>query len=161
VPRPEGSYLNGGAAYYRIYRTADGRHAVLGAVEAKFWRNFCMAADRPDWIDRQNEPIPQHALIGDFAVLLGTRTLAENLAIFGAVDCCFSPVLDLAEAVASPHHAARGVVRRDEDESLQALFPAFIDGEPPGPRPPLRQVDLDTLLGGGSPSRRARAGGPA
>ena len=59
VPQPETTYLNGGAAYYRVYATRDGRHITLGAVEPKFWRAFCDAAGRPDWIARQQEPLPQ------------------------------------------------------------------------------------------------------
>ncbi len=64
VPQPESTYLNGGAAYYRVYATRDERHVMLGAVEPKFWRAFCEAAGRPDWIERQVEPLPQTALIG-------------------------------------------------------------------------------------------------
>ena len=33
VPQPESTYLNGGAAYYRIYETSDARYVMLGAVE--------------------------------------------------------------------------------------------------------------------------------
>jgi alpha-methylacyl-CoA racemase len=33
VPQPETTYLNGGAAYYRVYTTGDGRHVMLCAVE--------------------------------------------------------------------------------------------------------------------------------
>jgi hypothetical protein len=47
-------------------------------------------------------------------------------------------VLDLAAAVASPHHGARGLAGATTDGNRQALFPAHIDGTPPGPRPALR-----------------------
>ncbi len=67
VPEPESTYLNGGAAYYRVYGTQDGRHVMLGAVEPKFWRTFCEAAERRQWIERQDEPLPQTALIADVA----------------------------------------------------------------------------------------------
>ncbi len=31
------TYLNGGAAYYQVYATRDGRHIAVGAIEPKFW----------------------------------------------------------------------------------------------------------------------------
>ncbi len=129
VPQREGTYLSGGAAYYRVYRTADERHVMLGAVEPKFWRNFCDAADRPDWIGRQSEPIPQAGLIRDVAGYLGGMTSHESLALFEPADCCFSLVLNLAEAIESPHHQMRGLVRYVNRDSLQALFPALVDNE--------------------------------
>ena len=58
-------FPNGGAAFYNIYETGDGRFITLGALEDKFWANFCTACDRPEWIGRQWEPRPQEALIGE------------------------------------------------------------------------------------------------
>jgi crotonobetainyl-CoA:carnitine CoA-transferase CaiB-like acyl-CoA transferase len=135
VPQPSATYLNGGAAYYRSYRCADGRHVALGAIETKFWASFCAAAERPDWIARQDDPLPQRALAAEVAQFLGSLTSDEAMSRFGPVDCCMSLVLDLGEAVASPHHEARRLVRRAGDGALQALFPAWIDGTPPPVRP--------------------------
>jgi crotonobetainyl-CoA:carnitine CoA-transferase CaiB-like acyl-CoA transferase len=140
VPERGGYYLNGGAAYYQVYRTSDDRHIALGAIENKFWAGFCNAAERPEWIARQTEKMPQHALTADVAALIATMTLDECLRRFGPADCCVSPVLDLGEAIASPHHSGRGLVRRAPDGALQALFPARIDGAPPPARPRLRQA---------------------
>jgi hypothetical protein len=53
-------------------------------------------------------------------------------------------VLDLGEAVASPHHDARRLVRRAPDGALQTLFPAWVDGVPPTPRAPLREAAAET-----------------
>jgi alpha-methylacyl-CoA racemase len=142
VPQPEGTYLNGGAAYYRVYTTRDARHVMLGAVEPKFWRAFCEAADQPDWIPRQQEKLPQIALIRDLAALFARLTLQECEAWFGMADCCVSPVLDLAEAVAAPHHSERNLVRRTPEGELQALFPALVDGEPPTLRQPLTEAGV-------------------
>lgn len=138
VPKRRTTYLNGGAAYYQLYPTADGRHVMLGSVEPKFWRAFCEAAGRPDWVARQSDPVPQAALIGELAAFFGAMTLAEAVGRFEGVDCCFSPVLDLGEALTSDETRSRGLVRPGADAGdLQALFPAYIDGERPRPRPPL------------------------
>lgn len=135
VPKPRTTYLNGGAAYYQIYRLKDGRHVMLGAVEPKFWRAFCTAAGRADWIARQAEPTPQTALTADVAAFFFGLDFAEALERFERVDCCFSPVLDLGEALSSEQTRARGLVRAgSRPDDLQALFPAYVDGEPPGSR---------------------------
>ena len=141
VPQPGETYLNGGAAYYRTYRCADGRHVTLGAIEPKFWRAFCMAAGRPDWIGRQADPLPQTRLMAEVQELLGRLTRENAVARFGPADCCFSAVLDLGEAVASPHHQARRLVRRAADGALQSLFPAWVDGVPPSTRPQMREAE--------------------
>jgi len=138
VAGPRETYLNGGAAYYQVYPTRDGKQVALGAIEHKFWAAFCAASDRPDWVARQSDPLPQTALIAEVAALLATLTRDECAARFGPADCCLSPVLDLGEAVASPNITARKLVRRAPHGSLQALFPAWIDGLPPGSRPKLR-----------------------
>lgn len=152
VPQRGETYLNGGAAYYRAYRTADGRHVALGAIEPKFWRAFCEAAGCAGWIARQEEPLPQTALAHDVAALIGALTLEECLARFGSADCCLSAVLDLEEAVASPHHQARGLVRRSAGGALQSLFPAWVDGVPPAPRPSPHEA---ASLAAAAPAARA------
>ncbi|HVZ08923.1 CaiB/BaiF CoA transferase family protein [Rhodopila sp.] len=139
-PQPETTYLNGGAAYYRVYGTKDGRHVVLGAVERKFWQAFCRAAQRPDWVARHGEPIPQTELMGEIGRFFADLTAAECDARFAAEDCCVTLVLDLAEAVATPHHRERGIVRRDGQGHTQVLFPARVDGEAPTPRQDLTET---------------------
>lgn len=141
VPQPRSTYLNGGAAFYQVYATSDGRHIAVGAIESKFWRAFCLAAERPKWVPRQSETQPQAALIADVAAYVSSLTLADCMSRFGGTDCCTSAVLDLGEAIASPHHRQRGLVRASPDGALQALFPAHIDGLPPASRAALRQTE--------------------
>jgi alpha-methylacyl-CoA racemase len=143
VPQPETTYLNGGAAYYHVYATRDGGHIMLGAVEPKFWRAFCAAACRPDWIDRQNELLPQTALIRDLTGYFATLSRRGCETRFADADCCVTAVLDLAEAVAAPHHAERGLVRRNEC-GWQALFPARVDNELPDLRPAAKEPAMES-----------------
>ena len=135
VAPPRTTYLNGGAAYYQVYTAKDGRKMALGAIEPKFWAAFCSAAGRPDWIGRQCDTLPQTALIAELAAHLGSLTADECLARFAPADCCFSPVLDISEALDSAHHRDRALVRASPSGSLQALFPAHVDGRPPATRP--------------------------
>lgn len=140
IPSRRGTYLNGGAAYYQVYRTRDDRHVMLGAVEPKFWTNFCTASEHPEWIARQAEPLPQQTLIGDVANYFRALDLREAEQRFAESDCCLSPVLDLGQALSEPQVHERGLVRRSDDGDLQALFPARVDGQAPAPRPRLREV---------------------
>ena len=77
TPSREAAMLNGGAAYYRIYRTRDGKFVTLGAIEPAFWRNFCEAVGRPEWVPRHADPLPQTALIAEVAALVATGSRAE------------------------------------------------------------------------------------
>lgn len=136
IPGRGETYLNGGAAYYQVYRAKDGRHVVLGAIESKFWKAFCERAGRPDWVSRQSEELPQHALRRDVAAYFAGLSIEEITTQFQGVDCCLSIVNDLGEALADPHTAERRLVRRNAAGELQALFPAWVDGIPPSPRGP-------------------------
>jgi crotonobetainyl-CoA:carnitine CoA-transferase CaiB-like acyl-CoA transferase len=127
--------LNGGAAYYQIYQAADGRFVTLGAIEEKFWRNFCEAVRRTDWITRQGEALPQTALIGALAALFATKTAAQWEEILGPVDCCFGVVVSPDEVAMHPQIIARGMVAARDDATVEALFPAWVDGQKPQPRP--------------------------
>jgi crotonobetainyl-CoA:carnitine CoA-transferase CaiB-like acyl-CoA transferase len=134
---PREGLLNGGAACYNVYATADGVRVSLGALEPKFWKAFCSAAERPHWIARHHDPLPQHELKAELAAMFGTLTLAECNARFSPAGCCFAPILDSRSAVDSLHYRDRGLVR-DSSTGLQALFPAIVDGESPSLREPLR-----------------------
>lgn len=144
-PRSRSNVLNGGAAYYRTYATKDGGHVSLGAIELQFWKNFCAAVGRDDWIARQHEPLPQTALITDVAALFAGRARAEWDRMLGGVDCCYGPALDYAEVASDPQVAARGLVRAG-DGAVHVAFPALVDGRPPEPRVPYRDVTAEQAL---------------
>jgi alpha-methylacyl-CoA racemase len=145
VPERGMTYLNGGAAFYQVYATADRRHVVLGAIEPKFWQAFCNAAARPDLIDRQDEQMPQTALQADVAAIFAEMSLAEATVRFSDVDCCLSRVDDLGEALGSTHIDERKLVQRSDGGDLQALFPAWVDGTPPAPRADLKPAPTHDL----------------
>jgi crotonobetainyl-CoA:carnitine CoA-transferase CaiB-like acyl-CoA transferase len=92
-----------------------------------------------DWIPRHAEPLPQRELQRDVQAYVGALTLQQCVERFDGTECMLSPVLDLGEAMRTDHVRARGLVERAPDGSLQALFPARVDGEAPSPRASLRQ----------------------
>ena len=140
VPRPETELLNGGWACYRPYRTSDGRDVTLGAVEPRFWKSFCHASGRPDWIARHDEPLPQHGLIAELVAHFAALTRDDCVARYAEADCCFMPVNDLQQAVDSDYMRARGLVRRHPGMNLyEAAYPVCVDGQRPALREPLRE----------------------
>lgn len=142
--------INGGTAYYRIYRTNDNRFVTLGAIEPKFWANFCVAVERPDWVDRQAEPAPQSDLIAEVERLFAAQPLRYWEEKLGKVECCFQGVLKVAELPGHPHIQARKLMTVHQEGGRQvqeALFPAWIDGHPPAVRKPWREAGFEEALG--------------
>jgi crotonobetainyl-CoA:carnitine CoA-transferase CaiB-like acyl-CoA transferase len=114
--------LSGGAACYNIYQTLDGRHVTLGALEEKFWANFCQALGKTDWISRQYETYPQQALIDQVRSLIENDTLANWCKLFEKVDCCFEPIPLPSEIFDHPQTAARGLT-----QNYSMAYPGKID----------------------------------
>lgn len=137
--------LNGGAAFYQIYPTADGRFVSLSPLEPKFWDNFCDAVGRPDWKSRRYEPLPQTALIREVSDLFANEPLAHWDALLTGVDCCYHAVLTLAEVPDHPHVAARGLIDRS-GRYTDVLFPAWVNDTPPSPRRPVTEVTVEEVL---------------
>ena len=133
VPPARGeAVINGGAAFYQIYRTADGRFVTLSPLEPKFWEAFCTAVGRPDWIARQFEPLPQKALIAELAEMFAGAPRAHWDALLLPADCCYEPAWTCAEVPEHPQVQARGLIHR-RDGMTEVLFPAIVDGAPPPP----------------------------
>jgi crotonobetainyl-CoA:carnitine CoA-transferase CaiB-like acyl-CoA transferase len=136
APARERDLLNGGAAFYRIYVTSDGAEVALGAIEPKFWAAFCDAADHPEWTARHGELLPQTSLIDEVTRYFAATSIADCRKRFAPADCCWCELVALDAAVASERMRARRLVRRDSAGAWQALYPAWVDGEPPLLRKP-------------------------
>ena len=110
-PRSASQRSLGGAAFYHLYRTADGRHVALGGREPKFVRTLLHALGRPDLVEMSHRPPgAQGELIAYLAGVFAGRTRDQWVAWFADKDVAFSPVLDFAEAFASAHVAERGLI---------------------------------------------------
>ncbi|MBC7341047.1 MAG: CoA transferase [Clostridia bacterium] len=100
--------LASGALCYNLYRTRDGGYLSLGALEPKFWQNFCQRIGRPDLIPHQFSRHPQH--LADLASVLAQRSRDEWMSFFAGVDCCLEPVLTLEEAANHPQVQHRQMI---------------------------------------------------
>ena len=108
VPARGRDALAGGLVCYRPYACADG-WITLGALEPRFWSAFCRGVGREDLVERQLDA-PGSATHAELEAIFAARTRAEWEAFAAEVECCLEPVLDLDEALASEHVAARGMV---------------------------------------------------
>jgi crotonobetainyl-CoA:carnitine CoA-transferase CaiB-like acyl-CoA transferase len=106
----------GGAAFYQIYKTADGRHIVLAGQERKFIENLLNALGRPDLIALcVRGPGPhQRPVIEFFRDTFGRMPLREALDLLGGLDVCYGPVNTLPEAFDDANVRGRGMLMLDE-----------------------------------------------
>ncbi len=110
-----------------VYATADGGWVALSASTQAMTERLFRAIGRPDMIDdprfRTNADRLTHvaeidAVVGAF---VGCRTLAENLAFFGAAETTVGPVYDAAGFEHDPHVQGRGVLVEMADEELGSI----------------------------------------
>jgi crotonobetainyl-CoA:carnitine CoA-transferase CaiB-like acyl-CoA transferase len=101
--------LAGGLACYRPYECADGGWVALGALEPKFWETWCRGAGREDLLGEQFAA-PGSAGHAAVTAVFAQRTRAEWEAFAVEHECCLEPVLELGEALSSPHVGEREMV---------------------------------------------------
>ena len=107
-PGPNETTFNGGQADYQVYRTRDNRYMSLGALEEKFWRNFCEAVDRPDLIGRQHgDGKVQEQLKQELKDIFAQRTMGEWKTLLDGKNTCCEPVVSIGEVTANEHFQAR------------------------------------------------------
>jgi len=130
-PRSATQRSLGGAAFYQVYQTADGRHVVLGGREIKFARNLLAVLGREDLLPYAQAPAgEQEPLIAFLRQTFASRTRDEWVAWFANKDVAFAPVLDFREALDQPHVAERGLVKQGRDGAHHIASPLRFAAEP-------------------------------
>jgi alpha-methylacyl-CoA racemase len=129
--------LDGGAPFYSVYATADGRHMAAGAIEPQFYAEFISRLGLNEDLAAQHDRSGWAGLRQRIAAVFASRTQAEWTEVFAGSDACVAPVLSLREAAGHPHLAARGTLVT-RDGVLQAAPAPRFSGTPaplPGPAP--------------------------
>jgi len=134
--------LDGGAPYYSVYATADGRHMAVGALEPKFYAELLARLGLDEEPARQQDRGGWAGLRERIAGAFATRTQAEWTRVFDGSDACVAPVLGLREAADHPHIAARGTFVTRDGVLQPAPAPRF-SATPTAPvaAPPARGQD--------------------
>ncbi len=127
----------GGAAFYNVYRTRDGRHVVLCGREEKFVRTLLEALGRPDLIPAALAPAgaAQAPVRAFLAETFAARTRDDWVAWFAGREVAFAPVLDFAEALSHPFVRAGGLLVAADGAHQFAPAIRFAAEPPWRPRP--------------------------
>ena len=142
--------LDGGAPWYSVYETKDGKFVSIGSIEGRFFRDLLVRTG----IDAGSVR-PQHDRAGwpqlreKLAAAFRSKTRDEWCAAMEGSDVCFAPVLDPWEAPLHPHLKSRGTFVESFGILQPAPAPRFsrtsaqITGAPPVPGEHTDQVLLD------------------
>ncbi|HTZ09722.1 MAG TPA: CaiB/BaiF CoA-transferase family protein [Acidimicrobiales bacterium] len=140
--------LDGGAHYYNVYETIDGRHLAVGAMEPRFYRAFMEGLGyRGAAVPPQDDPARWEHLTAEVAAVVRTRTQAEWVETFAGTDACVTPVQSLAEAPAHPQLRDRATFVEVGGVTTPAPAPRFgrTPAALPTPPPPPGVHDLGAL----------------
>jgi len=106
-PRGE-NLLDGGAPWYGVYETADGKHVALGAIEPRFYSEFLsLAGIDPATLPGQHDEARWPELREALEQAMRRLTLDEWRERLEGTDACFAPILSMDDAPAHPHMAER------------------------------------------------------
>lgn len=106
--------LHGQFACYRTYRTADGRHVTVAAIEPRFFRRLCELVGHPELARGQFEAEAQDELADTLSRVFSQQTLGAWMEQLYSEDVAVGPVSSLQEA-----WSAFG--ERDQDATLPEL----------------------------------------
>jgi len=126
VHQRESNVLDGGAPFYGLYETADGRYISIAAIEPKFFSALCDGleidlSDMPEQYDREGWPEMRR----QFETVFATKTAAEWDSIMKDREACFGQVLSFEEARHHPHMKSRSVVVESDGVPQPAPAPRF------------------------------------
>ena len=150
APVLEAERLFGGAAFYNVYRTKDGRHLVLSGAEMNFVENLLTALDRPDLVELCRRPwgTEQEPVKAFLTETFASRSLAGWDTFMADISVCYAPVLDLHEGWNQPFMRERGMIAPGADGVERLGTPVKYAVEPGQPSDTLSELggDTDVLL---------------
>ena len=139
--------FDGGAPFYNVYETADGKYISVAPIEPHF---YALLLDKMGLGDEelpgQNDRAQWPVLRARFAEVFRTKTRDEWCALLEGTDACFAPVLTFSEARSYPHHVERDAFVDDRPEVAIAPRLSRTPGDPRAPSPAYPGADTDTVL---------------
>src|SRR5215469_3697687 len=158
-------FLGGGAHYYDVYETQDGRALAVAPIEPRFYRQFLqkLGLSEARWLaaaypalDARTTGHDWPALKAELRAIFKTRTREAWCELFADSDVCVTPVLTLAEAARHPHNVERSAFIEVAGVQQNAPAPRFSRTRPQPPQPPpttgadtaavMRDSNLDPVL---------------
>ena len=125
----EDNLIDGGAPFYRCYRTQDGGWMAVAPIEPQFLAQMLgvIGVDPSEYgaqMDKAEWPRQRALLEGVFA----RRTRDEWAAAFDATDACVTPVLSYAEAMDHPQNQARALYEARGGRTEPKVAPMMGEG---------------------------------
>lgn len=148
---------------YGIYRTADGRHVTIGALEDHFWTRLVAALELPDLsTDAYRAFEDRRARVAEIESVLRPRVAGfdrdDLVHLLVEHDVPVAPVNDLHEPVRDAHFTERGMVTTHPDAPTTriAAWPAalspFTDRDRLTAAPRVGEHSREVLLAAGVPA---------
>lgn len=108
VERRSANMLDGGAPFYRTYRTSDDRFMAVGALEPAFYTAF-VSGLRLDETELPNRFDPEEwpGLASIFSEIFASEDREHWQEVFNGTDACVTPVLTMSEVKTHPQNQAR------------------------------------------------------
>jgi crotonobetainyl-CoA:carnitine CoA-transferase CaiB-like acyl-CoA transferase len=111
VPRRGETLLDGGAHYYNVYETKDGKWMSIGSIEPWFYANLCKALGREDFLPHEfAEGEKREEIKQAFRDIFKTKTRDEWFDLLTQHDICVGKAYDLDETASDPHLRARDMI---------------------------------------------------
>jgi crotonobetainyl-CoA:carnitine CoA-transferase CaiB-like acyl-CoA transferase len=110
IPRRGYTSMDGGAPYYNLYETKDGKTITIGSVEPWFYANLCRALGCEEYITDQNNHAKWTEMLERFAAIFKTRTRDEWFDYLSQSDICVGKMLTLDELEHDPQIRARNMI---------------------------------------------------
>ena len=128
--------LDGAAPFYRTYRTSDGRHVAVGALEERFFAELVRGLGLdPGAVGDQMDPSRWEDMSETFAGVFAGRTRSEWEEHFAGTDACVVGVHTMDEAPEHPHLVARGTFVTVDGIRQPSPAPRFSGTPSAVPRP--------------------------
>jgi crotonobetainyl-CoA:carnitine CoA-transferase CaiB-like acyl-CoA transferase len=109
-PMRADGFLSHRYACYNTYETADGRFVSIGAVENRFWRQFCDVLGAPEYAELQYDDQQRQEIIDFVRNAFKQKTLDEWDVVLGELDICWGRVQSLSEVLEDPLFRQREMV---------------------------------------------------
>jgi len=143
VEQRSSNMLDGGAPFYRTYRTSDDRFMAVGALEPAFYTAFVSGLGlTEDELPNRFDPTNWPDLSARFSAVFASEDSYHWQRVFDGTDSCVTPILPMSEAPLHPQNQARPKHPAAEDPATGAARAVLSDAGIAGDR-------LDALVAAG------------
>jgi len=117
VPQKSDTLLSHRYACYNVYETADERYISIGALENRFWQNFCNVLGVPEYAPLQYDDDCREEILEFFRKVFKKKTLEQWIKELGDKDVCWGKVQSFTEILNDPLFRARDMVGEVKNDS--------------------------------------------